>query len=312
MKSQSLNTKIWLALLALYIVWGSTYLGIRIAIETIPPFLHAAIRFFISGLIIVIWQRISGQPLSTGKQWISCTIIGTLLLVGGNGTVAWAEQFIPSGIAALIVAAVPMFMVMIEALRPGGARPNWQSILGLCIGFVGIYILIGPSDHLNESSLNPWGVLALLGACVSWSMGSVYSKSAELPASSFMTTGVEMLMGSIGLFVVSLFTHELHGWSINAVSMPSMLSLLYLIFVGSIVGFGSYIWLLKHAPISLVSTYAYVNPIVAILLGSWIAHESVGPHIWLAAAIIIGSIMLVKNKKKSKISDETKDVAVTE
>jgi len=303
MNGQSLKTKIWLALFALYIVWGSTYLGIRIAVETIPPFLHAAIRFFISGLIILVWQRAAGHQWPSLKQWKSCFIIGTLLLVGGNGVVAWAEKTIPSGIAALMIGTLPIFMVITEALRPGGVKPNWKAMLGLCIGFAGIYILVNPSSTLSGFTYDIAGVCALLIACFSWSIGSVYSKSAELPPSTFVATGAEMLMGSFGLLVMSLLTHEWQGWNVAAVSMNSIWALLYLIFIGSMIGFGSYIWLLKHAPISLVATYAYVNPIVAVLLGSWIANEPLGAHILLAATIIIGSVMLVNSRNKTVAVD---------
>jgi len=297
--NDNVKTKIWIALAALYVVWGSTYLGMRIAIETIPPFIHGAIRFCVSGVILIIWQRLAGEPLPSPRQWLSCTIIGMLLLVGGNGLVAWAEQTIPSGISALIVGAVPMFMVIAEAMRPRGNKPTLKAIIGLCAGFVGIYILVAPSHHLDGSSLNIGGVVAVLLACVFWSIGSVYSKSAELPSSAFMTTGIEMLMGGAGLLVLSLLTNELPSWHIADVSARSIYGMAYLILVGSMIGFGSYIWLLKHAPISLVSTYAYVNPVVAVLLGNWIASEPLDPHIWIATAIIVGSVMLINSKKKS-------------
>jgi len=297
MSNDHLKSKIWFALLALYLVWGSTYLGMRIAIETIPPFIHGAIRFFISGLILIVWQRLAGEPLPTARQWMSCTIIGVLLLVGGNGLVSWAEQTIPSGIAALIVGAVPMFMVLSEALRPRGHKPTIKAIIGLCIGFVGIYILVAPSHRISGDSFNLYGVGALLLACMFWSIGSVYSKSAELPSSAFMTTGVEMLMGSVGLLLMSLLTHELPTWYVADVSMRSICGLIYLIVIGSMIGFGSYIWLLKHAPISLVSTYAYVNPVVAVLLGNWIANEPLDPHIWIATAVIVGAVVLINSKK---------------
>ncbi|MES1192550.1 MAG: EamA family transporter [Steroidobacter sp.] len=292
-----LKVKIWIALMALYIVWGSTYLGMRIAIETIPPFVQGAIRFFISGVIIITWQRFNGESMPTGRQWISCAIIGNLLLVGGNGLVSWAEQTIPSGIAALIIAAVPMFMVIMEALRPHGHKPTLKALIGLCIGFIGIYILVAPGAGLHHQALNVAGVLALLAACVFWSIGSVYSKAADVPASAFVTMGAEMLMGSVGLLVMSLLTHELQHWHVSDISARSMYGLTYLVAIGSMIGFGSYIWLLKHAPISLVATYAYVNPIVAVLLGAWIVNEPLDPHIWIATAIIIGSVMLVNSKR---------------
>jgi drug/metabolite transporter (DMT)-like permease len=293
-----MKTKIWLALIALYIVWGSTYLGIKIAIETIPPFFHAAIRFFVSGLILVIWQVAAGHGLPTRKQWLSTAIIGTLLLLGGNGLVSWAEQFIPSGIAALIIGSVPLFLVIAEAIRPHGVKPNWFTILGLLIGFVGIFILVGPAEISGSNErLDPLGVIAVLAACVLWAAGSVYSKSADLPKSSLMTTGAEMLMGSLSLLIVSFLTGELNGWQVSEVSSRSIYGLVYLILIGSLVGFGSYVWLLQNAPISLVATYAYVNPIVAVLLGNWLGNEPLEPRIWIATAIIIGSVMFINNSR---------------
>ncbi len=308
-----MKSKIWLALIALYIVWGSTYFGIKVAIETIPPFFQAGTRFLVSGLILFLWQRSAGYEMPTRKQWISTAIIGNLLLLGGNGLVSWAEQFIPSGIAALIIGSIPMFLVLAEALRPGGMKPNWQAIVGLLIGFTGIFILVGPSGISGSATkLNPFGVAALLSACLFWAIGSIYSKSADLPKSSLMTTGAEMLMGSVGLFIVSLVTGELNGWNPAEVSARSLGGLAYLITVGSIVGFGSYIWLLQNAPISLVATYAYVNPIVAILLGSWLGNETLEPRIWLATGIIIGSVMFINSRSRPKVNAkrEAKEVLV--
>ena len=303
-----MKSKIWIALIALYIVWGSTYLGIRIAIETIPPFFHAGVRFLISGLILVIWQRSAGHALPTRKQWISTAIIGSLLLLGGNGLVAWAEQFIPSGIAALIISSSPMFLVIGEAIRPNGVKPNWQGIVGILIGFAGIFILIGPSEISGSATkLNPLGIAALLAAELFWSTGSIYSKSVDLPKSSLMNTGAQMLMGSISLFIVSLVSGELHGWDVTAVSARSLYGLSYLILVGSLVGFVSYGWLLQNAPISLVSTYAYVNPIVAVFLGTWLASEPLEPRIWLAAGIIVGSVIFI-NSTRPKVKSEAKEV----
>ena len=306
-----MKSKVWLALLALYIVWGSTYLGIKFAIETIPPFFHAGVRFLASGLILVIWQRSAGNSMPTRKQWISTGIIGTLLLLGGNGLVAWAEQTIPSGIAALIIASVPMFLVIGEAIRPNGVKPNWQGVVGLLIGFVGIFILVGPSEISGSAmKLNPLGVVALLSACLFWATGSIYSKTADLPKSSLMNTGAQMLIGSISLFIVSGLSGELNGWNIADVSSRSIYGLLYLTFVGSLVGFASYGWLLQNAPISLVSTYAYVNPIVAVLLGVWLADEVLEPRIWLATAIIIGSVIFI-NSTRPKVKYEAKEVGET-
>ncbi|KXK11973.1 MAG: hypothetical protein UZ14_CFX002002553 [Chloroflexi bacterium OLB14] len=306
-----MKTKIWTALIILYIVWGSTYLGIKIAVETIPPFFHAAIRFLISGIILVIWQKMAGHELPTKNQWKSTFVIGTLLLLGGNGLVAWAEQTIPSGIAALIVGTVPMFLVIMEAIRPNGAKPTWQTIIGLVIGFIGIFILVGPAEISgSEAKLNVAGVIAVFMACVFWAWGSIYSKGADLPKSSLMTTGAEMLMGSISLLIVSLLTGELNNWNVAEVSTRSWLGLIYLITIGSIVGFGSYIWLLQNAPISLVATYAYVNPIVAVLLGYFFANEILEPRIWIATAIIIGAVIFINSRNKPKVKQEAQQEVV--
>jgi drug/metabolite transporter (DMT)-like permease len=305
-----MKSKVWLALLALYIVWGSTYLAIKFTIETIPPFLHSGIRFLISGFILVIWQKIAGKDLPTRRQWVSTAIIGALLLLGGNGLVAWAEQFIPSGIAALVIASSPMFLVIGEALRPNGVKPNWQGVVGLLIGFVGIFILIGPAEITgNASKLDPFGVAALLFACLFWATGSMVSKSVDLPKSSLMNTGAQMLMGGAALVIVSLVTGEVNGWDVSAVSSRSLYGLLYLILVGSLIGFVSYGWLLHNAPISLVSTYAYVNPIVAVFLGTWLANEALEPRIWLAAGIIIGSVIFI-NSTRPRVRYEAKEVLV--
>ncbi|MBI3738912.1 MAG: EamA family transporter [Chloroflexi bacterium] len=304
-----MKTKIWTALIALYIVWGSTYLAIRFAVETIPPFLHAGIRFLVSGLILVIWQRASGQPLPTRKQWLSLSIVGLLLLLGGNGMVGWAEKTIPSGIAALIIGSMPIFLVLIEALRPSGVKPTWQAIIGLIVGFIGIYLLVGPSEIAGGGArFNLIGIVALLFACLSWSIGSIYSRGADLPKSTLMSTGAEMLVGSLGLFIVSVASGELSGWNLTMVSTQSWLGLVYLIFVGSLIGFVSYGWLLQNAPISLVATYAYVNPIVAVLLGSWLASEPLEPRTWLATVIIIGSVVFINSARKPRVQKESESI----
>ena len=293
-----MKPKIWIALLALYIVWGSTYLAIRFTVETIPPFLSAGIRFLISGAILFIWRWAAGDALPTKRQWRSTAIVGIFLLLGGNGLVAFAEQYVTSGIAALIVGSMPMWLVLIEAIRPGGAKPTWLAILGLLIGFGGIFLLVGPAELTGAShTLNPLGIGTLLMAAFLWSVGSIYSRGADMPASSLMATGAEMLTGSIAIFAVSGLIGEWNGFTIASVSRSSWLGLLYLIMIGSLIGFVSYIWLLQNAPISLVATYAYVNPLVAVFLGAWLANETVNARILIAALIIISSVVLINQTK---------------
>jgi drug/metabolite transporter (DMT)-like permease len=299
-----MKTKIWTALIALYIVWGSTYLAIRFAVETLPPFLHAGLRFLISGLILVIWRRAAGDPMPTRIQWRSLAIIGTLLLLGGNGLVAFAEQRITSGVAALIVGTVPLWLVIIEALRPGGVRPTGLAIIGLIIGFVGIYLLVGPSDLTGGLQFDTIGTVAVIFASFFWSIGSIYSRSAELPKSALMMTGGEMLVGSIPIFLVSLVLGEWKSFDVTRVTSQSWLGLIYLITFGSMIGFVAYIWLLQNAPISLVATYAYVNPLVAVLLGAWLASEPLTPRILAAAGIIIGSVIFINWARQVKVKTE--------
>jgi drug/metabolite transporter (DMT)-like permease len=306
-----MKTKIWIALIALYIVWGSTYLAIRFAVETIPPFLHAGLRFLISGLILVLWRRAAGDAMPTRIQWRSLAIIGTLLLLGGNGLVSFAEQRIASGIAALIVGTVPLWLVLIESLRPGGVKPTGRAIIGLIVGFGGIYLLIGPSELTGRLQFDVIGTVAVIFASFFWSIGSIYSRSAELPKSALMMTGAEMIAGSVPIFLVSLVLGEWNTFAIAQVSTESWLGLLYLIAFGSMIGFVAYIWLLQNAPISLVATYAYVNPLVAVLLGNWFARELLTPRILAAAGIIIGSVVFINWARQVKVKTEPMQSAVS-
>jgi len=299
-----MKTKIWIALLAVYFVWGSTYLVIRFAVETLPPFLSAGLRFLVSGAILLIWRRAAGDAMPTRRQWRSAAVVGILLLLGGNGLVSWAEKTVPSGVAALVIGAVPMFMVIADALRPNGVRPTGGVIAGLTIGFAGIYLLVGPSEFSGDLHLNPFGVSALLIAGLLWAIGSVYGKTADLPKSALMTTGAEMLTGGLALMAVSAGCGELKGFSFSVVSADSWLALAYLIAFGSMIGFVAYAWLLQNAPIPLVSTYAYVNPLVAVFLGNRFAQEPLTPRILAASAIIVGSVVFINSAGRSRVRKE--------
>jgi drug/metabolite transporter (DMT)-like permease len=289
-----MKTKIWIALLALYIVWGSTYLAIRFAVETIPPFMHASIRFLISGAILFLWRRSAGDPMPSTGNWKSTAIVGTLLLLGGNGLVSLAEKNIPSGIAALVISTSPFWLVLFESLRAGGTKPNWQSILGLIIGFSGVFILIGPAEITGSGQhLDTASVIMLLTAPFLWSLGSIYARGADMPKSTLMSTGMQMLAGSVSLFIVSVLTGELNGFSFSQISANSWWGLIYLITFGSLIGFVSYGYLLHNAPVSLTSTYAYVNPVVAVFLGWLLANEELNARIGIASAIIIGSVVFI-------------------
>jgi drug/metabolite transporter (DMT)-like permease len=307
-----MKTKIWLALLSLYIVWGSTYLAIRFTVESMPPFLSAGLRFLVSGAILFIWRWTAGDVLPTRRQWRSTAIVGIFLLLGGNGLVAFAEKSVPSGVAALIIGSTPLWMVSIEALRPGGVKPNWLAILGLLIGFGGIFLLVGPSQLTGDShTIDPLGVGTLLAAAFLWSVGSIYSRNADMPNSSLMSTSAQMLTGSLAIFAVSGMTGEWSGFNFSDVTTSSWLGLLYLIALGSLIGFVSYGWLLQNAPISLVATHAYVNPLVAVFLGAWLVDEIINARILIAGLAIIGSVVLI-NQAKSKMTEVQAQAAAAE
>ena len=300
-----MKTKLWVALLALYIVWGSTYLAIRFTVETFPPFLQASLRFLISGAVLFAWRRAVGDSKPTGSNWKATAIVGTLLLLGGNGLVSLAERTVPSGIAALMIATSPFWLVLFEAFRSGGVKPTWQSILGLVVGFGGVFLLIGPASITGaHEPIEPFGAILLLIAPVLWAMGSIYAKGADMPSSGLLSTGMQMLMGSVSLFIVSVVTGELNGFSFGHVSMRSWWGLAYLIAFGSLVGFVSYGYLLHNAPISLMSTYAYVNPVVAVFMGWIFAGELLNTRIALATAIIIGSVILINYARNTKVKAE--------
>jgi drug/metabolite transporter (DMT)-like permease len=287
---------IWSALIVVYLIWGSTYLAIRYAVETTPPFLMAAVRFLISGGFLYTLRRCKGDPRPEAVEWRSAAIIGIFLLVGGNGGVAWAEQFVTSSLAALLVATVPLWMVLIDTFRPAGERPGLAAVVGILIGFVGVVLLIGSAAGGADAANLP-GAAALLFASLSWATGSIYGKSARLPASQLLGTGMQMLAGGVALMLLAIVRGEWSGFEMAAVSPRSALALAYLTVIGSS-AFVAYVWLLRVAPTPLVATYAYVNPLVAVLLGYFLAQESMTVHTLLAAGLIIGSVVLVSTPRR--------------
>ena len=283
-------------MMAVYIAWGSTYLAIRFAVETMPPFLMAAARFLISGTLLFAYRRAAGDPLPRRIEARSAAVVGLFLLLGGNGAVVWAEQTVPSGMAALMVSSAPLWMLILEALRPGGRRPGGRAMLGVALGFSGVLLLLWPSGSgANNGGLfqvDPWGAGALIFATLAWSFGSIYSRYAPLPSSPLMGSAVEMLAGGVALLAAGAVTGEFARLDLQAVTLRSWLGLVYLIVFGSLIGFTAYTWLLRVAPTSLVSTYAYVNPLVALVIGTLIGNEIFSPRTLLAAAVILGSVAL--------------------
>jgi drug/metabolite transporter (DMT)-like permease len=282
---------IWSALTAVYLIWGSTYLAIRYAVETTPPFLSAALRFIFFGGFLYAWRRLAGDTLATVDEWRNAAIVGTFLVAGGNGGVVWAAQFIPSSLSALLVATVPLWMVLIDAIRPRGEKPGLLPAIGIIIGFSGAALLIGWTAN-DAGPANLSGAAVVLVASILWAIGSLYSRNAALPASPLLATGMEMLSGGLIQLVMASAVGEWNGFDLAAVSRRSALALLYLTVIGSS-AFVAYIWLLRVAPTPLVATYAYVNPLVAVLLGYFLASEPMTLRTLLAAGLIIGSVVLV-------------------
>ena len=284
---------IWAGMIVIYIVWGSSYLAMRFAIQTMPPFLMAAARFLIAGSVLYAWQRLSRQAAPTRRQWRSALIVGLFLLLGGNGLVVWAEQRIPSGIAALLVGSTPLWMALIDGLRQR-RLPSWQAILGILIGLIGITVLIGPSQLTGlHGDIDLIGAAAVTLAALSWAAGSLYSRSADLPKSPFLYNGMEMLCGGAALLLLGTLTGEWGRVQLGAISSASWLGFAYLVIFGSLIGFSTYTWLLRSAPTTLVSTYAYVNPVVAVVMGNLLAQEPLTPRVILAAVVIIAGVLLI-------------------
>jgi drug/metabolite transporter (DMT)-like permease len=291
----SKRTTVIVAFAALYVIWGSTYLGIKFSIETIPPFLMAGARFVLAGMIMyaIAWSQGIGK--SSWANWRTSFIIGACLLLGGNGGVTISEQFIDSGLAALIVAIVPIYIVLLGWGTGMAPRPTPIMWMGLAGGFAGVGILFGPGLHLHSvGGRNPAiGISILLVTSFVWSAGSLYSRAAKHAASPFLTAAQQMICGGILLLLAGVVTGELPRFHPGSVSMLSLGSFVYLVVIGAVVGYTAYIWLLRHCDPAKVATYAYVNPIVAVLLGTFFAGETITARMLVAAALIIGSVALI-------------------
>jgi len=284
--------KVVLAFGVVYVIWGSTYLAIKIAIQTIPPFWMAGTRFLLAGSILYAFMRWRGTPPPLRKHWLAAAAVGALLLVGGNGALVWSEQRLPSGLAAVLLAMIPLWMVLLDSFRRGGPRLTGRMVSGLTIGLAGIGILVGPARLWGSARVDIPGTLALMLGAFCWAMGSVHSRGASLPSSPFLAAAMEMLAGGAMLILLGLAT-EANQLRWHAISLPSAAGLLYLVGFGSLLGFTAYIWLLKVVSTSRVATYAYVNPIVAVFLGWAIGHESISARELLAAVIIIAAVVLI-------------------
>src|SRR4029453_11894039 len=289
------KARVVIAFAALYLIWGSTYLGIRFAIETIPPFLMAGNRFLIAGLFMyaIAWSQGIGK--SSWANWRTSLIIGACLLLGGNGGVTISEQYIDSGLAAVIVAIVPIYIVVLGWATGTAPRPTAVVWLGLLGGFVGVGILLGPALRFSSNDLHrpAIGMSILLVSSFLWSAGSLYSRTAKHAGSPFLAAAQQMICGGLLLLLAGIVTGETRRFHPASMSTLSIASFAYLVVIGAVVGYTAYIWLLRHCDPAKVATYAYVNPIVAVLLGTSFAGETVTARMLVAAALIIGSVALI-------------------
>ncbi len=277
-----------------YVVWGSTYLAIRFAIETLPPFLMAAARFLTAGTVLYVWARLAAGAEKPGRaQWKAAAIVGSLLLLGGNGLVVWSELRIPSGVAALLGGTTPLWMVLIDWLRRGGVRPTGQVVAGLLCGLAGLVWLVGPDSLAGGGRIDTIGVVAVVLSSIAWAAGSIYQRHARMPASPALSTAMQMLTGGAALLVVAVALGEWPQVGVASLSLRSVLAFLYLVVFGSIVAFSAYVWLLRASTPARVSTHTYVNPIIAVLLGWALADEPLTPRMLVAAAVIIGGVALI-------------------
>ena len=278
---------------AVYVIWGSTYLAIRFAVETLPPFLMAGIRFLVSGGALYAWARWRGDDKPDWRHWRTAAIIGTLLLLGGNGGVVWAEQFVPSGLTALLITSEPFWIVILVWLMPGGHRPTVGVLFGMLLGLVGLSLLVAPGQLVNGHGVHLGGAFVLFLASLSWAVGSIYSSKARLPGSGVLSAGMQMLTGGAVLTLFGILVGDWNRLAWHSISARSVFSLVYLAVFGSIVGFSSYFWLLRNTTPARASTYAFVNPVVAVFLGWALAGEFITRRTLLATVIIVVAVMLV-------------------
>jgi drug/metabolite transporter (DMT)-like permease len=286
------RAKIVLAFGAIYIIWGSTYLAIRFAVQTIPPFWMAGARFLLAGSILYTFMRSRGTPPPLQKHWLAAAAVGALLLVGGHGSLVWAEQRVPSGLAATLVAVIPLWMVLLDSFRKGGPKLTGRVAGGLAVGLAGVGILVGPARLWGSSRVAILGTAVLMFSAFCWSGGSLYSRGAKLPSSPFLAAAMEMLAGGAMLMVLGVLVEggQLH-W--RAISLRSTAGLIYLVVFGSLLSFTAYIWLLRMVSTSRVATYAYVNPVVAVFFGWAVGGEAISARGLLATGIIVAAVALI-------------------
>jgi len=286
----------WKTLLAfaiIYFVWGTTYLAIRVGVEEVPPFLLAAMRFSIAGAVLYGWMIAHGEPSPTARQWMGASIIAIFIFVLDYGVLFWAEQRVPSGVTAVMMATIPVFIAFLEIMILRTQRLSLRLALALLIGIGGVAVLMSRSLNLSGVPIDRMGALALLVASIGWSFGTVLTRKLDLPPSKVMSSGAQMLAGGIFLAFTAAALGEFQGFHVSTVSRGAWLALLYLIVAGSIIGFTAYVWLIHHESPTKVGTYAYVNPVVAVLVGYFLGGEALGLRTILGTLFVLTSVVVI-------------------
>jgi drug/metabolite transporter (DMT)-like permease len=299
------------AFAVIYLVWGSTFLAIRVGVREVPPFLLAGMRFVAAGVLLFGWMRLKGTASPTLRQWGAASVVAIPFFVLDYGLVFWAEQRVPSGITAVMMATIPVFMALSEILFMKTQRLTARLSIALAVGTVGVGVLAGHSVSSGDAPIDPWGALALIVGALSWAIGSAMTPKLSLPASKAMSSGTQMLAGGVMLTVVALALGEFRRFHLHAVSLRAWVALAYLIGAGSILAFTAYVWLIHHQSPTKVGTYAYVNPVVAVLLGYFFGGESLGPRTIAGTALVLVSVVVITTAKKRKLdaTAEPKEIA---
>ena len=296
--------KVLLAFAIIYFVWGSTFLAIRVGVREVPPFLLAAMRFVVAGTVLYVWMRARGTPSPTAREWGAASLLAVLIFVFDYGLLFWAERRVPSGIAAVMMATIPGFMALAEIVFLRTQRLTMRLGFALLVGMGGVAVLVGRSVSLGEAPVDTAGAIALIVASVSWSVAASLSRKLPLPSAKAMSSGAQMLAGGVLLTLAAALLGEFRGFHVQTVSRGAWLALAYLIVAGSIVGFTAYVWLLHHESPTKVGTYAYVNPVVAVLVGYFLGGEGLGPRTIVGTLLVLVSVVVITTTpaKKAKVS----------
>jgi drug/metabolite transporter (DMT)-like permease len=292
--------KVLLAFSIIYFVWGSTFLAIRMGVREVPPFLLAAMRFLAAGAVLYAWMRARGTPSPTAREWRGASFLAILIFVGDYGLVFWAERRVPSGITAVMLATIPVFMALGEIVFLRTQKLTARLGLALLLGMAGVAVLVGPSRSTSESPVDAMGACALIVAAISWSVAATLTRKVPLPVSKVMSSGVQMLAGGVMLLFTSALLGEFHGFHAQAVSREAWLALAYLTVAGSIVAFTAYVWLIHHESPTKVGTYAYVNPVIAVLIGYFFGGEGIGPRTIVGTFLVLVSVVVITTAPAKK------------